>query len=150
MLLAKHARRVRIPRPKVSKVQTIATNARPGKRTLTKVLLRVVIVQIVLRIQDRKLKGHLNAFHVRLVVLPWKEVLCAAIVSLGNLWKLRARAKRFVPLVHRAITRIHPTRKRAHNAHVGMLNRRRGKRRVRNAVLVNSTMRWVLTNANRV
>jgi hypothetical protein len=69
MLLAKHARRVRIPRPKVSKVQTIATNARPGKRTLTKVLLRVVIVQIVLRIQDRKLKGHLNAFHVQLVGL---------------------------------------------------------------------------------
>ena len=33
---------------------------------------------------------------------------------------------------------------------MGMLNRRRGKRRVRNAVLVNSTMRWVLTNANCV
>ena len=31
-----------------------------------------------------------------------------------------------------------------------MHNRHRGKRRVRNAVLVNSTMRWVLTNANRV
>ena len=71
---ATHVLEERIPRPKVSKVQTIATNARPGKRTLTKVLLRVVIVLIVLPIQHRKMKDPQHAFLVVLVKQQPKEV----------------------------------------------------------------------------
>ena len=50
-----------------------------------------------------------SAVHVRAVVLPKKEVRNAAIVWPENLKKPQARAKRFVPLAHRAITRMHQT-----------------------------------------
>ena len=49
-----------------------------------------------------------NAAHVRAVVLPKKEVRNAPIVWRGNTKKPRALAKRFVPHVHPATTRIHP------------------------------------------
>ena len=49
-----------------------------------------------------------NAVHVRAVVLPKKEVRNAPIVWPGNTKKPQARAKRFVPVVCQAITRIHP------------------------------------------
>jgi hypothetical protein len=46
-----------------------------------------------------------NAFHARKVVLPRQEVLRAPIVWPANFKKRQTPAKRFVPLVHRAITR---------------------------------------------
>ena len=47
---------------------------RPGKRTPTKVLLRVVIVRIVLPIQDRRMKDPQHAFLVVLVKQQTREV----------------------------------------------------------------------------
>jgi hypothetical protein len=44
--------------------------------------------------------------------------------------KSQARAKSVVPFVYRASTRIFQSLKRANNAHVGMPNRHRNKRRV--------------------
>ena len=49
-----------------------------------------------------------NAFHVRKVVLPWQEVHRAPIVWPANL-KKRQTTERFVPPVHRAITRTRQT-----------------------------------------
>ena len=56
---------------------------------------------------------------------------------------------RFVSLVHRAITRTRQTWTRASNAHLGMPNRRPGKRRALNAVLVNSMVMLVWLHVNR-
>ena len=67
----------------------------------------------------------------------------------GNLKKLPAQAKIFVPLVHRAITRTHPTCQRANSARVGMLNHRQDKRRALNAVLVNLMLMLVWLHVNR-
>ena len=64
-----------------------------------------------------------NAFHVRKVVLPCQEVHRAPIVWPANLKKRQAPAKRFVPLVNRAITRTRQTWTRACSAHLGMPNR---------------------------
>jgi hypothetical protein len=50
-----------------------------------------------------------NAILVRKVDLPWQEVHRAPIVWPANLKKRQAPAKRFVPLVHRAITRTRQT-----------------------------------------
>ena len=50
-----------------------------------------------------------NAFHVRKVVLPRKEVHRAPIVWPGNLKKRQTPTKRFVPLVNRALTRTRQT-----------------------------------------
>jgi hypothetical protein len=47
-----------------------------------------------------------NAFHVRLVAMPKKEVRNAPIAWPGNLKKPPARAKRYVRLVQPATTRI--------------------------------------------
>ena len=49
-----------------------------------------------------------NAPPARVVVLPQKAVQNAPIVWPGNTKKPQARAKRFVPVVCQAITRIHP------------------------------------------
>ena len=89
-----------------------------------------------------------NAFHVRKVVLPWQEVHRAPIVWPANLKKRQAPAKRFVPLVNRAITRTSQTWTRASNAHVDMPNRPPGKRRALNAALVNSMVMLVLLHVN--
>jgi hypothetical protein len=72
----------------------------------------------------------------------------APIVWPANLNKPQARAKRNVPFVHRAITRTRQTWTRAHNAHLGTPNRRLGKRRALNAVLVNSMVMLVLLHVN--
>ena len=56
---------------------------------------------------------------------------------------------RFVPLVYRAITRTRPTWTRASNVQLGMPNRRPGKRRALNAVLVNSMVMLVWLHVNR-
>jgi len=87
---------------------------------------------------------------VRLVVLPWKEVPYALIVWPGNLKIPQARTKRCVPVVHRAITRMHQTCQRANSAHVGMRNRHLSKQHVLNAVQVNLTVLQVLVVANCV
>jgi hypothetical protein len=145
---ANHARLAGIPRPKGCQVWTIATNVRLERKTHAKVPLWVAIVRSVLRIQNQKLKGLPNAFHVRKVVLPRKEVHRAPIVWPANLKKRQTPAKRCVPLVHRAITRTRQTWKRACNAHLGMPNRRPGKRRALNAVLVNSMVMLVLLHVN--
>ena len=50
-----------------------------------------------------------NAHRVRKADLPWQEVHRAPIVWPGNFKKRRPPAKRFVPLVHRAITRTRQT-----------------------------------------
>ena len=49
-----------------------------------------------------------SAVRVRAVVLPKKEAQNARIVWRGNTKKPRALAKRFVPHVHPATTRMHP------------------------------------------
>ena len=56
---------------------------------------------------------------------------------------------RFVPLVHRAITRTRQTWTRASNAQVDMPNRPPGKRRALNAVPVNSMVMLVWLHVNR-
>ena len=89
-----------------------------------------------------------NAFHVRKVVLPRKEVHRAPIVWLANLKKRQTRAKKNVPLVQRAITRTHQICKYASNALVGMFNRRPGNRRVFHASKENTTMSKVRRLAN--
>ena len=92
-----------------------------------------------------------NAHHVRPVVMPWKkEVLRAAIVWPGNLKKPQPVAKRFVPNVHRAITRTRQTCQRASNAHLVMPNLLQNKRHALNAAPVNSTMLQVLLFAKCV
>jgi hypothetical protein len=58
----------------------------------------------------------------------------------GNLKKRQARTKRSVPFVHRATTRTRLTCQRASGAHVGMLNRRPGKRRAFRVSKENTTM----------
>jgi len=80
-----------------------------------------------------------NAILVRKVDLPWQEVHRAPIVWPANL-KKRQTTKRFVPPVHRAITRTRQTWTRASNAHLGMPNRLQDKRRALNAAPVNSKM----------
>ena len=92
-----------------------------------------------------------NAFHVPMVVLLRKGVHRALIVWPGNLKKQQTRAKKFVPFVHRAITRTRQTWTRASNAHLGMPNRRPGKRRALNAVRVNSMpmLVWLHVNVAR-
>ena len=72
--------------------------------------------------------------------LPWQEVLRAPIVWPGNLKKRQTPATRFVPLVHRAITRTRQTWTLASNVHLGMPNRRPNKRRVFPASKENTTM----------
>ena len=67
----------------------------------------------------------------------------------GNLKKSPAQAKIFVPVVHPAITRMHPTCQRANSAHLGMPNRRPGKRRALNAVPVSSMVILVWLHVNR-
>ena len=89
-----------------------------------------------------------NAHHVRKVDLPWQEVLRAPIVWLANLKKRQAPMKRFVPLVHRAITRTRQTWTRASNAPLAMLNRLQDKRRALNAVLVNLMLMLVWLHVN--
>ena len=69
-----NAWRAGTPRRKVSLVRTIATNARPEKKTLTKVLLRVPIAQIVLPIQHQRMKDPQHAFFVVLAKQQPKEV----------------------------------------------------------------------------
>ena len=64
-----------------------------------------------------------NAFHARKVDPPWQAVHRAPIVWPANFKKQQAPAKRFVPLVYRAITRTRQTWTRASNAHLGMPNR---------------------------
>jgi len=78
------------------------------------------------------------------------EVLRAPIVGPGNTKKPRARVKRFVAVVRRAITRTLQTCQHASNAHLGMLNRLLEKRHALNAVLVNSTMLLVPSIVNYV
>ena len=50
-----------------------------------------------------------NAHRVRKADLPWQEVHRAPIVWPANLKKRPTRTKKFVPLVHRAITRTRQT-----------------------------------------
>ena len=66
----------------------------------------------------------------------------------ANLKKRQTRTKRFVPLVHRAITRTRQTWTRASNAHLGMPNRRPGKRRAFPASKENTTMSKVRRRAS--
>ena len=75
------------------------------------------------------------------------EVHRAPIVWPANL-KKRQTTERFVPPVHRAITRTRQTWTRASNAHVGMPNRPLGKRRALIAVLVNSMLILVWLHVN--
>ena len=89
-----------------------------------------------------------NAFHARKVVLPRKEVHRAPIVWPGNLKKRQTRAKRFVSLVHRAITRTRQTGTRASNAHLGMPNRWPNKRRAFPASKESTTMSKVQRRAS--
>jgi hypothetical protein len=89
-----------------------------------------------------------NAYHVRKVVLPRKEVHRVPIVWPANLKKRQAPTKRFVPLVNRALTRTRQTWTRASNAHLGMLNHRLGKRRVYHASKENTTILKVRQLAN--
>ena len=91
-----------------------------------------------------------NAFHVRPVVLPMKEVRNAPIVWRGNTKKPQLVAKRSVPVVRQAITRTLQTCKHANDAHLGMPNRRRDKHPALNAVAANSTMLQGLFIANHV
>jgi hypothetical protein len=82
----------------------------------------------------------LNAFHVRPVVLPKKEVRNAPIVWRGNTKKTQLVAKRFVLIVHPVTTRTYQTCKRASSVRLVMLNLLRNKRLALNAAQVNSTM----------
>jgi hypothetical protein len=72
--LAKHVLRAPIRPPKVSQVWKIATNARLEKKTQTMALLRAVIVQSVLTIQNRWMKDPQHAFLVVLVKQQTREV----------------------------------------------------------------------------
>ena len=59
--LVMHARRARIPRPQVSPVWAIATNARLGKRTHTMVPTAVLLAVIVALIRKQPRKDRSNA-----------------------------------------------------------------------------------------
>ena len=76
------------------------------------------------------------------------EVLRAAIVWPGNLKKRRTRAKRFVPSLHRAITRTLQTWTRVNSAQLVMPNRRASKRPVFPASKENTTTWKMQTLAN--
>jgi hypothetical protein len=77
VLLVLHVRRARIPRPQVSSVWTIATNARLGKKTHTKVPLWVAIARSVISTPFQKQQGPLPAM---LVSLAERQMLKVCVV----------------------------------------------------------------------